>query len=162
MIFVTVGTDTHDFSRLIKAMDEIAKSKKVIIQRGNTSYLPRNAESFGFTSEKEMNELYKKADIIVTHAGAGSIINSLNYGKRPIVVPRLKQFDEHTDNHQLETAAFMNSRRLVIGILDVNDIKGIVEKGPFKIEKKKRGSGITKYLEEWLNAHFSSQSTISD
>jgi UDP-N-acetylglucosamine transferase subunit ALG13 len=43
----------------------------------------------------------RRARVVVTHAGVGSIIVSLSNGKKPVVVPRLKQYAEAVDDHQL-------------------------------------------------------------
>ena len=44
----------------------------------------------------------EKSDLIITHAGTGSVIPPLKLGKKVIVVPRLEKYKEHLDDHQLE------------------------------------------------------------
>ena len=44
----------------------------------------------------------RRARVVVTHAGVGSVMVSLANGKRPVVVPRLKSFGEAVDDHQLQ------------------------------------------------------------
>jgi len=39
---------------------------------------------------------------VVTHAGVGSVMVALGNGKRPVVVPRRKEFGEAVDDHQLQ------------------------------------------------------------
>ncbi len=139
MIYVTVGTDNHDFSRLIKEADSVAKKTKdkIIMQIGHTKHEPKNCEWFRFTSSERIENLYKTADIIITHGGAGSIINSLKYGKIPIVIPRLKKFDEHVNDHQLDLVRALEKRGKVVAIYNIKDLENGLEKiKGFKIAKK--------------------------
>ena len=104
-IFVTVGTAA--FPRLVKIMDDIAKSipKRVIIQSGRTDYKPKYAEYFDFTKDLyEFNIINQQANLVVSHAGVGNVINILEKNNNLIVVPRLEKYKEHFDDHQLEFA----------------------------------------------------------
>jgi beta-1,4-N-acetylglucosaminyltransferase len=106
MILVTVGTHSQGFNRLVRAADELAAEldEPIIIQRGSSTYQPQHAEHFQFTTSQRMVELTQQARVIVTHAAAGAIITVLREGKPLVVVPRLKQFGEHIDDHQQQLA----------------------------------------------------------
>ena len=106
MIFVTVGLHPAGFDRLVQAADEMAAlvQEEVVIQCGGTHYKPRFSEYFDFADEPEMQRWLSKARVVVTHGGAGSILNALQIGKALVVVPRLKRFGEAIDDHQLELA----------------------------------------------------------
>jgi UDP-N-acetylglucosamine transferase subunit ALG13 len=52
----------------------------------------------------ELAQLIRDARITVTHGGVGSVLLSLENGKRPVVVPRLAAYAETVDDHQLESA----------------------------------------------------------
>jgi beta-1,4-N-acetylglucosaminyltransferase len=116
MILVTVGTHNHGFDRLVRAMDELAAEldEEVMIQWGSSTYQPQRARQFRFTSSQEMIELTQQARVIVTHAAAGAIITALRAGKPLVVVPRLKQFGEHMDDHQQQLAAALAARGQVV------------------------------------------------
>ena len=77
MILVLCGTQKQDFSRMIRAVEELADEHEVIVQGGHNQYESNKVKVLGFISRKEMNELYDQADYIITHAGAGSMIQSL-------------------------------------------------------------------------------------
>jgi UDP-N-acetylglucosamine transferase subunit ALG13 len=49
-----------------------------------------------------MTQAIRRARVVVTHAGVGSVMVALANGKRPIVVPRRKAFGEAVDDHQLQ------------------------------------------------------------
>lgn len=117
MIFVTVGTNPDmGFDRFVKAMDELAATleERVVIQHGCSSYKPQHAEHFDFISGKEFEQLNKEARLVVSHAAAGAAIVALRHHKPLVVVPRLKQFNEHIDDHQLQLAAALKAEKKAI------------------------------------------------
>ncbi|AFV24614.1 beta-1,4-galactosyltransferase [Methanolobus psychrophilus R15] len=127
MIFVTVGSHYQGFDRLIKKMDEIAGriDEKVIMQIGHTEYKPVNAEYFDFVDDFEkVEQLNMDARVVVSHAGAGSILTALKLGTPVIIVPRLKKYNEHMDDHQLEISEAMSSVKGVVSVYDIQSIEG--------------------------------------
>ena len=124
MILVTVGFHFQGFNRLVEAMDKVAAEidERVIIQRGSSSYVPQHAEHFQWTSSQQMEQLTEEARIVVGHAGSGTIILTLLKGKPLIVVPRLKQYREHIDDHQLQLAKEMGSQGKAAVVYDSNPI----------------------------------------
>ena len=108
MIFITLGTQKFQFNRLLIMIDELIEEEvitdTVVAQIGYSSYIPKNYQSFEFKSESEINKLMEKANILITHSGIGSITTALRLQKKVIVVPRLKKYKEHVDDHQLEIA----------------------------------------------------------
>lgn len=132
MILVTVGTPSNDFSRLIKKIDELVENKRikdnVIVQRGYTNYKPKNCRWFNFTSPEKIENLCKKSKICITHGGVGSIIISLKYKKPTIVVPRLKKFNEHVDDHQTQIVKELEKQKKVIAVYDINDLEKSIKK----------------------------------
>ena len=115
MIFVTVGTHSQQFNRLLEKLDELKKRGKIkeelFAQTWNSSYVPKNFKSKKFLTDNEFEEKVKKASLVISHGGAGAIITSLKYEKKLVLVPRLKDFGEHTDSHQLDLARFMESKK---------------------------------------------------
>lgn len=106
MIFVTVGTHEQQFNRLIKEIDYLKANgdirEDVIIQTGYSDYIPVHCTWSSFIKFDEMKEYISKARVVITHGGPASFMEVLSSGKIPIVVPRLKDFEEHVNNHQLE------------------------------------------------------------
>lgn len=129
MIFVTVGFHDQPFTRLIAKMDEIAGriGEEVIIQKGCTEFKTIYATSFDFLpSDEEYMELFKKARVIVSHAGAGTVLNSLVHGKRTILVPRLRRYGEHVNDHQIELSDALKDRRLITVIQEVDQLERVL------------------------------------
>ena len=104
MIFVTVGTHEQQFNRLIKAVDDLVADgtimEEVIIQKGYTDYEPKHCKAYKLISYKDMQKYYNEARIIITHGGPASFMAALECGKTPIVMPRLKKYGEHVNDHQ--------------------------------------------------------------
>ena len=51
--------------------------------------------------------------ILITHGGAGTVIDAVKRGKRTIVVPRLSKYREHIDDHQMELPVRLHAMNLV-------------------------------------------------
>lgn len=141
MILVTVGTQDKSFKRLINEVDNLVKNKvikdEVVIQTGYTEY-NGSINHFAFTSQDELDELVKKCDILITHAGVGSIFKGLEYGKKVIAVPRLKKYHEHVNNHQLDISKNFEEAGYIMVVNDMIDlgktIKNIKKFVPKKLE----------------------------
>jgi beta-1,4-N-acetylglucosaminyltransferase len=120
LILVTVGTHNQGFDRLVQPMDELAAElgEQVVIQRGSSTYEPQYAEHFQWTTSQRMEQLTQDARIVVTHAAAGAIILALRYGKPLLVVPRLRRFDEHTDDHQRQLAMALDAEGKAVVVPD--------------------------------------------
>jgi UDP-N-acetylglucosamine transferase subunit ALG13 len=130
MIFITVGTHFHGFERLIQEMDLIAGKidEEVIAQIGSTKYQPKNLKYFTYLTEEQISKYFTESRIIVTHAGAGTLLTILKYNKPVIIVPRLKKYNEIIDNHQLELAEVLKNRNNVIIVYDIKNLKDALTK----------------------------------
>lgn len=128
MIFATVGTHTSGFDRLVRAVDEYAalRHESVLIQYGHSKYRPVNAEGFPFCSSEEMQTHYRSARVVVAHAGAGTLIEALKTNATVIVLPRLKQYQEHMDDHQIELASALHAQSRVHMVLDVTELPRLI------------------------------------
>ena len=105
MIFVIAGTQ-EPFDRMLRAIDEwaVGQDHFIFAQIADAKYKPANFSFVDFISPLEFNENFKKADIIISHAGMGTIIMALEHQKPILVMPRLAKFGEHRNDHQLATA----------------------------------------------------------
>lgn len=106
MILLSVGTQ-FPFDRLVKAVDEWAACvgrKDILAQIGPSSYRPRMMECFGLVSPDEFRDMQERAELIIAHAGMGSILTAMEMNKPIIVFPRDHTLGEHRNAHQLATA----------------------------------------------------------
>ena len=107
MIFVTVGTQLP-FERLVQAMDAWAgdhPGEEIFMQTGDTAYQPRHCVFKPYTRPDEWEDCFCRAALVVSHAGMGTILKSLDQGKPLILMPRLASLGEHRNDHQVATAA---------------------------------------------------------
>ena len=113
MIFVTVGTNEARFDRLLHAVNALPRHEPLVVQRGSSEVVVADATCVDFMPFEELTEYVAEAGTVVSHAGIGSIMISLRHGKRPIVVPRRRQFGEAVDDHQVTLARQFDEARLV-------------------------------------------------
>jgi UDP-N-acetylglucosamine transferase subunit ALG13 len=139
---------------VIKEMDEIAGriDEDIIIQIGKTTYEPKNAEYFRFTSNEEIDRLYEDARVVVCHAGVGSILTALEHGKPVIAVPRRKKYGEHIDDHQLDIAGEMEREGRITVVCDVEELEGALNDVSTASGMKVVTEGeLVKALREYIN-----------
>ena len=115
MIFVTVG-DQMAFDRLISAMDQWALSRgrdDVVAQIGEGSFLPRSLEWKRRLSPEVFSAEIERAELVVAHAGIGTILACLAQQKRLVVMPRRAHLKETRNDHQVATTRHLAQRGLV-------------------------------------------------
>lgn len=106
MIFVTVGAQMH-FDRLVRTVDQWAKENgrdDIFAQIGPSEYRPANMQWTNFLEPEDFKLKYKTANVIVAHAGTGSIITALQLGKPVLIMPRRASLQETRNDHQSATA----------------------------------------------------------
>lgn len=163
MIYVTVSGLPLPFMRLIKKMDEIAGNiqEEVIIQSG-VDYTAKQAKYAKYFSRKEADQLIERARLVISHAGIGTIICAIQSGTPLIIVPRLKKFNEHYNDHQLEIADAMQQRAGIKVIYDVDELNGVLafsEIPQIGTGKAKLVETIKSYVEKCFPAEHS-QNTV--
>lgn len=105
-LFVTLGTIApYRFDSLVDAVLATGLADSTTVwQTGSTTRddLPgRVAETMGYL---DVRAAMRNADVVVTHGGVGTILDCLDMGKRPVIVPRRVSRGEHVDDHQLDFA----------------------------------------------------------
>lgn len=133
MILVTLGTQKQQFARLLDIIENSKIKDEIIVQAGYTKYKSKKMEILDFVNYQEMDKLIKKANLIITHGGTGSIVTAIKQGKKVIACPRLKKFDEHVDDHQTQIVDIFSEVGYIFK-LDENDDLDVLLK---KISNKK-------------------------
>jgi len=112
LIFVTIGS-LFPFDRMVRRMDEIAPtmpSQTFFAQIGDGTYEPSNMPFARLLSRREFIAKMDEASLIVAHAGMGSVISAMDVGKPIILLPRVLEWGEHTTDHQMATARWLQGR----------------------------------------------------
>jgi UDP-N-acetylglucosamine transferase subunit ALG13 len=115
MIFVTVGTDLP-FDRMMRVIDAWAREnnrRDVFAQIGEGGWEPEFIGFSHFLQPPEFKRRFNEASLIISHAGMGTILSALRYGKPILVVPKRASLGEHRNEHQLATARRMKELGLV-------------------------------------------------
>jgi len=113
MIFITVGNHFQGFDRLLKKVDEIASriADEIVIQKGYSKYCPKHTKYFDFVPIQEAMQYIEASELVISHAGIGTIILCKEYGIPLIIFPRRKIYGEHGTDHQMEIAQAIEERK---------------------------------------------------
>ena len=115
-VLVTLGTSPFPFDRLVRRLSEVLpEDAEVIWQLGASADPGRDGDVVHrHLPWARLAEEVARADVVVTHAGVGSVLMALEAGRMPIVVPRRARFREHVDDHQAQIARMLSDRGLVL------------------------------------------------
>ncbi len=109
MITMTLGTASFQFDRAISWLSSLLErgviSEPVFVQYGVSDVSPLMKYSL-VTAESvlEPQPLFALLDasrLVISHAGQGSTRMLADRGARFVLLPRLKRYAEHVDDHQL-------------------------------------------------------------
>jgi UDP-N-acetylglucosamine transferase subunit ALG13 len=100
------------FDRLITAMDQWAAAQAdkpdVFAQVGPSTLQPSAMRWTVSLTPAEFNETIEQADIIVAHAGMGSVLTAMERGKLLVLMPRRGDLQETRNDHQVATARWLS------------------------------------------------------
>jgi len=119
VIFATVGSTQIPFERFMRALEALP-GDRLLVQHGPVSPPLGAARSTAFMQFPQVIESMEEAEVVVCHAGAGSILCAMRAGHIPVVVPRLKRFRETVDDHQLELARMLAGQGKVDSVEDLD------------------------------------------
>ena len=132
MILVLLGTQNNSFHRLLEEIqrniDNGNIKEEVVVQKGYTKFESKNMTLYNQLPLDQIKKLTQKANLIITHGGVGSIINSIENNKKVIAVPRLKKYNEHVNNHQLDIIKSFNDMEYIIGLNGVEELEEALKK----------------------------------
>lgn len=150
MIFVTLGTQDKPFTRLLQKIDEEISNgnikDKVIVQGGCTKLNTKNMEIFNQVSQQEFEEYINNCDILLTHAGVGSIITGLKYNKKVVAVPRLAKYGEAANDHQIQLVENFSQEGYILGVENLDDLSKVL-----KDTKKFKPKNYVSNTENFIN-----------
>ena len=122
-VFVACGTG-RSFSRLLRAVRPLMADEKceLFVQRGPGTDDFAALPGLALIDRAAFAERLAWADVVVCHGGAGTLYEAFCAGHVPIVVPRLKRFGEHVNDHQLELAEALSLRKLAFVVHPGEDL----------------------------------------
>ncbi|MBO5349952.1 MAG: exopolysaccharide biosynthesis protein [Clostridia bacterium] len=157
MILILLGTQNNSFTRLLDAVQENINKKiitdRVIVQAGFTKFDSKDMKIFSMIDKNEFSKLQDEADLIITHGGVGSIISSIEKGKKVIVAPRLKRYNEHVNNHQIQIAKKFNRQGYVKYVINMKNLGKVIKSMDNFCPKeyKKSESNVISIIENYID-----------
>ncbi len=164
MILVTVGTDLP-FDRMIRVIDNWAfynQQKDVVAQIGNTGWQPKYIQHINMLSSIDFVNYLKSASLVISHAGMGTILTALFYGKPILVMPKKASLGEHRNEHQLATAQRIKKLANVNVAFNTNDLRNKLNNLDVLIHPKKISNlaseilltEINQFIHMYSNIHY--------
>ena len=148
MIFVILGTQDKKFPRLLEAIQKkidegkIDKKEEIIVQAGSTKYKSNDMKILDYISIDQFEDYIEKADLIICHAGVGTILTALKKNKKIIAAARLKQYGEHVNDHQLQILDNFKNKGYILALENFDEIDNLIKQAQefkpanFKSNKK--------------------------
>lgn len=131
MIFLTVGTH-EPFDRLVEAVDlwraERPSIGAVFGQLTDRArYRPRSFDWVPSLDPKMFRQRCQEAELIVAHAGMGSIITALSLRKPLVIMPRRGVLGETRNDHQYETALRFGDRGGIFAAMNEHELPRVLD-----------------------------------
>jgi UDP-N-acetylglucosamine transferase subunit ALG13 len=127
VIFVTVGNATQGFMRLLESVERLARSgalaqEEIFMQTGNNlSFHSDRCQHQSFITMEEFQRRLTSADVIISHGGC-TVFQVLRLGKVPVVMPRVRRYREHINDHQLDFVKAMAQEKWVVPAYESEDL----------------------------------------
>src|SRR5262245_17072246 len=106
-VVIGVTGTARPFDRFINGLAEYARRHPdvpVWVQHGRSA-LREPLRGAAFIPREELLRRLAQADVVITHGGSGILLDALSLGHLPIVMPRLRRYREHVNDHQVEICA---------------------------------------------------------
>ena len=133
MIFLTIGSH-EPFDRLVQAVDEwrdhTAHTHEIVAQvvsPASGAYMPRNFKMTPHLSPREYEARILEANLIVSHAGMGSILTAFTHGKPIVIMPRRGHLRETRNDHQYTTIKNLKPRPGLFIAEDEAEFANVIE-----------------------------------
>ena len=117
-VLVTVGTTKFDsLIRNLEIFSSKYKKFTFIFQVATNGYKPEGENVFEYSND--FKNFISSSDLVITHAGAGSVYSLLERGKKIIVVPNLERYDKH----QAEISAYLSRNDLAKVVFSLKELE---------------------------------------
>lgn len=113
---MSLGTELWPFDRAADRMLTLLPEADIVWQTGVTEVVRDGRRLDQWVPAKDLYRAFAESDVVVTHAGVGSVLSALNQGKVPVILPRRAEHREMVDDHQLEFAEMIDARGLAVSV----------------------------------------------
>lgn len=129
MIFVTVGS-MFPFERMIHMLDDWTfqhPEQDVFAQIGAGKFEPRHMRWKRTVPPNDYMKIVQSCRLIVAHAGTGTVFAASEFRKPIVLIPRRASLQEHTTDHQLDTAKWLEGKRGVFIVWSEEELASAIE-----------------------------------
>ena len=134
MIFLTIGTH-EPFDRLVRVADkwieQTSHEHELVAQAVSPTsgaYNPKSFKMIPHLSPADYEERILQADLIVSHAGMGSILTAFTHGKPIVIMPRRGHLRETRNDHQYTTVKNLPKRPGLFVAQDEIEFPNVMDK----------------------------------
>ncbi len=115
MIFAIFGMGEFSFDRLLNKLEKyhLRTKKDIFAQIGNTKNKNKIIKSIDFLSYDLVIKYISKAEVVITHGGAGSIKDCLTLNAKTIAFPRSIEFGECQHNQSELVEKLHKQKKLI-------------------------------------------------
>jgi UDP-N-acetylglucosamine transferase subunit ALG13 len=139
--FATVGSHpTFRFDRFLRGLEALPAGEELIVQHGPGTPPANATRAVPFLPFAEVLELMGRAERVVSHAGTGTILCARRAGHVPVVLPRLRRYEETVDDHQLDLARALAESGAIVLVEDADRLVDAVGSAPVRGEARPAGS----------------------
>jgi len=132
ILFFIAGTQLP-FPRMDKAIRSLLANNpnqyEIIYQSGQKENLPyKNLSQYNLMPEDIFINSIKSADLIIAHAGVGTLLECIELKKPVLMFPRQAKLKEHRNDHQLSTARKIHEIFQIPYYLETKKLVAAIEK----------------------------------
>lgn len=150
MIFVTTGS--APFPRLVTMVEAVAVdlNDDVLIQTADEESTTK-LDQVAYLPLAEYRSIVHEARFVISHAGIGTILTSIEKDTPIIVVPRRAEYGEHGDNHQVATAERFERDGLVTVARSSEELWSIIESEGYSMDRSTENT-LSSYVEDLIRS----------
>lgn len=118
------------FNRLVRTVDEWALAsdrQDIFAQIGETDWEPEHIAWSRFLHPPEFTRRFAEAEVVVAHAGMGTILSALQWEKPIVVMPRRASLGEQRNEHQLATARHLSELGKINVAMDESELRNMLD-----------------------------------
>ncbi|MBX2847013.1 MAG: hypothetical protein KTR16_01735 [Acidiferrobacterales bacterium] len=111
-LFISVGS-RFAMPRLLESVESTLETNPNLIikaQVGESSFRSQRIQASKWMDAAEFEQALIECDAFISHAGMGNILLAAQYRKPIVIMPRKKEFGEHINDHQIDTATALIDR----------------------------------------------------
>ena len=97
-------------------------------QIGAGKYEPKHMRWQRIIAPNEYKKVVRSSRLIVAHAGTGSVFTAAEFRKPIVLIPRRAAQKEHTTDHQLDTAKWLENKPGIFIAWSENELAQAIER----------------------------------